>query len=233
MQVKKFNFSDLKPSTMQPEAAIKAEASGDKVFEYFGSQIKAEEPEFTKSDIKKAEDAAYKKGYEEASTQMQKTVAQNQNNVEQQILNQCNLLLQKIETANKTLQEKNSKFQEDCILLAGKIAKHIAAEAIKNDPTENIAKLFESSIKEFYSEPEIKITVNTKLLEQLSSRFNKIAIQKNFVGKINFIPDSKIPETDCSIEWGSTGLSIKHEEVIQKIDDIINEYCKSVYNKSE
>jgi flagellar biosynthesis/type III secretory pathway protein FliH len=233
MLIKKFNFADLSGGNKKPANETVKTKDDKVVFEYFGAEVKVEEPKYTESDLKKAKDEAFNKGFQDASKQSQNQLATSQTNQESQIAALCNNIIQKIESVSITLVEKNKQFQQECIELASKIAKRIAGEALKNDPHENIAKLFETSIKEFYSEPEVNVKINPKHLESLNSRFSKVAIQKNFAGKINFIPDSKINEIDCILEWANSGASIKNDEVIEKIDAIISEYCKSIYNKHE
>jgi flagellar biosynthesis/type III secretory pathway protein FliH len=228
MNIKKFSFSDL--STKKPESAEQHIAS-DKHFEFFGVRKEVEEPKYTDSDVKKITEDAFSRGYGQAKDEANAQQKLSQDNIETQIFALCNSIVTRVESSIKMLEEQNKIFQQACVQLASKIAKRIGGEALKHDPTENIARIFETSIKEFYHEESVNIKVNPKYIEELNSRFSKIAIQKNFSGKVNFIPDAKIAEFDCVIEWKNSGISLKNEELIQKVDDLITEYCKSIYSK--
>lgn len=228
MNIKKFSFSDL--SNKKP-APAEQNIVNNKSFEFFGVRKEVEEPKYTESEIRKITEDAFARGYGQAKDEANAQQKISQDNIETQVFALCNSIATRVESSIRILEEQNKIFQEACVQLASRIAKRIGGEALKQDPTENIARIFESSIKEFYHEESINIKVNPKYIDELNSRFSKIAIQKNFSGKVNFIPDAKIAEFDCVIEWQNSGISLKNEELIQKVDDLITEYCKSIYSK--
>jgi hypothetical protein len=131
------------------------------------------------------------------------------------ILENINIL---IDNNMKNNQNNIENIIKDLSNLSIIIAKKIAIAALKDNPLAEIETFFRNSLKFFQKENELKIILNTEMIDKMKSRIEELLpgfIMKN---SISFESNSNYNIYDCSIEWNNGGVDFDKDEVIKKIE---------------
>jgi flagellar biosynthesis/type III secretory pathway protein FliH len=229
MNIKPFTFQTIGSSSKsKKKAPVKIVRDNKEFILLGGKSINAEPEEFTKSQLVKREKESFDQGFQKGFEEGEAKSKNEQYALEQESINLANNMIVKLETLIAQFKKDLDQTKKNCIELASFIAKKVAHNSLDQDPTDNIAKAFESAFSLFYKEPEVVIAVNPKILENVKTKVENILKTKEFKGILNFVSDAGIEISDCKISWKNAGVEIKTAEMWQKVDEIISEYFKTI-----
>lgn len=228
MKISKLNLTDFSESNVSKQAEPVQDIS-DKEFVPFGKEEEEEEqPEYTKTQLDQKVEEAYRKGLEEGKSagvqETQQTVLTVEQNVEQSVQK----VLEALTTALSQFEEEKKSYQNDL----GKIAHHTIKKILDKKIEENFEDIIISSFEKMFpaiiKEPNISIKMNPASLEKVKSKMEKIISKNKFKGDIEFVADESLSGDVCQVEWERSGINFDLKEKIKEIDEIINEYIKSM-----
>lgn len=227
MKIFKLNLTNLdeKSST---DLIVENVGIAEEDFKPFGYKEDEEKPEYTASELKAQIQEAYQKGLTEGKNLGVQETTQAVLSVEQSAEQGVQSILTQLTTALSEIESQKAAFKQDMSKLTHHVIKKILDEKIKEDFDELILKAFEQILPIISKEPKIEIIMETNLLEKVQPKIHKVITDNKFKGEIEFIPDPSCPPETCRVEWSSSGINFDLKEKIKEIDEIINEYIKSI-----
>lgn len=230
MEVKKFEFLNLDSNSnnsVNNSQNTTTKADG-KTFRFFaGSLIEIEEKEFTKKDLDKAQEDAHQAGFNEGFKKAEAEISAKTLQVEQQNTQAISGLSETLSSIETSLSQEKNKFKQDVLNLA----KDAFIAVCNNIFDEKAADIFLNAIDEAYPiferKGKIIIKAQQNIIEKLQPKLEKSISEKENKPEITFEADDANINI-CRLEWGNSGINIDLNEKLKQIENIFNEYLKSL-----
>ncbi len=162
-------------------------------------------------------DEGYKAGIAATETKEKQLQEERGQNIQTILTDMNNRVGEFFRSYNTTIAEQISKTES----ISFEIAKKIAGDALKENPTENIKTLVKNSMEQLFDRPSVNILVNTEIVEDIKKHIESI-LSSNTDGKEVFIKGvDEVLIGDCKIEWASGGISLNTGDIIEKCRIII------------
>lgn len=173
------------------------------------------EPTFTQEQLDAAKKEAYEAGQLDGRNAMLDSLQQ-QANV---MLDSVEKKLQEVMVSSyQTWIEQLDQFHKLAYILIRKIMPHYE----ETYGAQEIIAIVEKVMEDLVKEPRLVIRVNSEVLGDLKEKFDEIAHQQAFEGKVIVMDDATLARTDCRIEWAEGGLEMSHKKIWQKIEQVMN-----------
>ena len=127
------------------------------------------------------------------------------------------------------LESQRKNLKSEGIVLAGMIARSLAASLIAREPLHEIETLFGEALNFLPDTPHIAVRLNEEVLESARDRLDTIAAERGFQGKLIFLAQSDIAPGDCRIEWAQGGIIKDHKLVDEKIRKITRQHIDASF----
>ena len=188
-------------------------------------RAKPEEPTFSESEIKAAEQsgfaAGHAKGLEEgrsaASAELQGGLEKSMSAT----LDAINGQLTQIAAMQGALRER---FERDAIEVACAIAKKTTSRIVRDAATQMIEAVVQEVLPRLLDEPRIAIRVADEILDGLTARLGELKTQTGFEGEFIIVSDPDLETANCRIEWADGGADVSYDRVWSEIDAVIEEF---------
>jgi flagellar assembly protein FliH len=105
--------------------------------------------------------------------------------------------------------------------LALAATRKLAGAALAATPEAEIAEALEAAMQQAVSEPRLLIKTAPRLAVAIEARAAKLAAEHGFEGRMQFLPDPKLRDSDCRIEWRGGGLERSHQAIDAALADLI------------
>lgn len=228
MEIKKFEFLNL---TDSPADAAQQSPNGQaegKTFRFFaGNLVEVEEKEFTKRDIEKNQKDAHQAGYNEGYKKAESEVTAKTLQVEQQNTQAIAGLSETLSSIETNLEQERTQFKQDVLTLARDAFNAVCGSIFD----EKAADIFVNAIDEAYPiferKGKIIIKAQANIIEKLQPKLEQSLAEKENKPEIIFEADEANANI-CRLEWGNSGINIDLNEKLKQIENIFNEYLKSV-----
>lgn len=162
---------------------------------------------------KKGYEEGYAKGYAAAKLASEELEKQTQ-----QTIQEIDLRLKEILEARKFEDLKKS---EDVIELALKIARKMSGNSLSENACQVVENVIIRSFEILFDEPQIVISVNSKILDGIKQRVQNLVKSEGFNSKVEILANDKIAVGSCQIQWQGGGLVTNHEAVWKDIEAMI------------
>ena len=109
------------------------------------------------------------------------------------------------------------------LLIAKKIAGHLIAE----NPAGLIETVILEALRAANKENTLTIHVPNVMAATITERVDALKTTSVFTGDIVILPSAGLHGVDCRVEWTNGGLEHCQDDVVQKIDTIIENFMKA------
>ena len=179
-------------------------------------QEKPQEPSYSQSEldaaVKSAEEKSYEKGFSAATTELQKAEA----TALEEINNRLVALLSG-EIENKRASEASAlKF---AVELVRKLLPNLEAGVAKQE----VEAFLSDNFSKFRGEKNLSFSFHPDMAAEIAPQLSKLAEKNDFEGKISVHKDINLGLSDCRVEWRNGGVERNTEEVLEKVENILNQ----------
>jgi len=194
----------------------------------FGYEANVIIPEYTTEQLEAIKTEAYGKGVSDGKNQGVTETKQQVLSVEENAENTINNALSALNQSIIDLREEKTRFKQEITKVAAYSIKKILGEKLKED----FSSLLEQSFSEIYplldKEPKLQFYVPERIRDNIEGKIKKIMQTNNYEGDIEVIADQTLTENSCKVEWDKNGIIFDYKEKIDEIDNIINEFIKTI-----
>lgn len=174
------------------------------------------EPTFSQKELlesrQKGYEEGYAKGYAGAKSEEAETAKKIKANLDDITI--------KLAAISEAVKSRNEVHLQNLAILALKIARKVAGNALKKDPYIEIENIFLNNIQMLFDEPNISISVNPELVESISERITTLAKIEGFKNNIEISGNPGIPSGSCDIKWNGGGIKSNKDEVWAQIEQL-------------
>jgi len=170
--------------------------------------------------IASAEARAYRDGYE---------AAQREAKVESD--RRAALALEEIGLAIKGIASRFSgievRMETEAVDVAVAVAHKLCSELIAAEPLGEIVALIKDCFSQLVATPHLVVRINAQLYEGARERFERLAKQSGFEGRLVILAEPEIATGDCRIEWADGGVVLERAAIEAKITELVERYMVS------
>ncbi len=182
-------------------------------------------PTFSEEELNAAKRDAYQQGHNQAQNE--------QAEVERLILEGIDNFTNSLAPVFLQYKKHCGKLRYDMPVLAFSIAKKVAGDALTNEHMAIIETAAQKTLEIIISEPEVTVTVNSRLKENLSNKIKQISSREKSAQNIKVIADDNMPVSDYRIEWKNGSLERNTEKLWQQMEKVIENMLATLTNEEE
>lgn len=190
----------------------------------FSAPHKARERAATPAEIAQqvaqAESHAYRAGYD---------AAQHEAKVESD--RRAALAFEQIGVAIQTIASRFSGVEDriatEAVDVAVAVARQLSGELVAAEPLAGVTALVADCFRHLVSTPHLVIRINEQLYEAGRDRFEQLARQSGFQGRLIVLAEPDIEAGDCKIEWADGGVVRERAAIDAKISELVESYVAS------
>jgi flagellar assembly protein FliH len=190
----------------------------------FSAPHKARERAATPAEIAQqvaqAESRAYRAGYD---------AAQHEAKVESD--RRAALAFEQIGVAIQTIASRFSGVEDriatEAVDVAVAVARQLSGELVAAEPLAGVTALVADCFRHLVSTPHLVIRINEQLYESGRDRFEQLARQSGFQGRLIVLAEPDIEAGDCKIEWADGGVVRERAAIDAKISELVESYVAS------
>jgi flagellar assembly protein FliH len=119
------------------------------------------------------------------------------------------------------------RMETEALDVALAVARKLAGELLAAEPLAGIAALVADCFRHLTATPHLVIRVNDQLYERARERFELLAGQSGFQGRLIVIAEPDIESGDCRIEWADGGVVRERAAIDAKIAELVRNYLAS------
>ncbi len=174
-----------------------------------------QEPSYSKEEldeaVKLAEEAAYEKGFQTATSD----ISARQEVLLNDIKNQLMAIFAGLEAKTATIESSALVFAIDLVKkLLPTLEQERAAAEVKNFLADNFSSFAAQDTLSFAFHPDV--------ISEVADSIGRLAEQNDFEGKIAVHKDNSLGLSDCRVEWKNGGVERKTEQLLAKVEDMVN-----------
>ena len=177
---------------------------------------KPKEPSYSQSEldaaVKSAEEQGYEKGFSSATTELQKAAA----TALEEINNRLVALLSG-EVENR--REAEASALKFAVELVRKLLPNLEVEVAKQE----VEAFLSDNFSKFRGEKNLSFSFHPDMAAEIAPQLSKLAEKNDFEGKISVHKDINMGLSDCRVEWRNGGVERNTEEVLEKVENILNQ----------
>ncbi len=203
------------------------------------AQKKEEEPEapppppsFSEEQLKAAERDAYQKGFLEGTKEGHSQAQSEHAEIDRQITEGLENFIKSINPVFAQYKAHCQQLKQNMPVLALSIAKKVAGEALSIDHIAIIEAASKQCAEIMVSEPEITVTVNSRLAPALSHKIKQLGNREK-AALVTVIPDEAIALSNYRIEWKNGSIERNIEKLWQQMDKAIGNMLATIANEEE
>ena len=107
------------------------------------------------------------------------------------------------------------------------VARQLSGELIAAEPLAGVTALVADCFRHLVSTPHLVIRINEQLYEAGRDRFEQLARQSGFQGRLIVLAEPDIEAGDCKIEWADGGVVRERAAIDAKISELVESYVAS------
>lgn len=123
--------------------------------------------------------------------------------------------------------EVENRMTAEAVDVAVAAARQLAGELVAADPLANIESLVADCFRHLVSTPHLVIRINERLYEVAQPRFEHLAKQNGFQGRLIILAEPDIEAGDCRIEWADGGVVRERAAIDARITELVRTYLAS------
>ena len=177
---------------------------------------KPKEPNYSQSEldaaVKSAEEKSYEKGFSAATTELQKAEAT--------ALEEINTRLVALLSGDvENRREAEASALKFAVELVRKILPNLEAGVAKQE----VEAFLIDNFSKFRGEKNLSFSFHPDMAAEIAPQLSKLAEKNDFEGKISVHKDINMGLSDCRVEWRNGGVERNTEEVLEKVENILNQ----------
>lgn len=200
----------------EKEPETKEEKVEDVLEEKEKEPEKPKEPSYSQSEldaaVKSAEERGYEKGFNAATTEMQKAKA----SVLEEVNNRLMALLSGEDENKREAEASALKF---AVELVRKLLPNLEAGVAKQE----VEAFLSDNFSKFRGEKNLSFSFHPDMAAEIAPQLSKLAEKNDFEGKISVHKDINLNLSDCRVEWRNGGVERNMEEVLEKVENILKQ----------
>lgn len=182
-------------------------------FDTAGSREKT----WTEDEVSEERDEAFAKGIAQGR-------AEALSGLEQQIVDANSRILAKTQSFDSAITDATRIIEDDARQLALTVGRKIGSQLLMQMREEQIELLLADALALLTNEPHVVIRVNEDMVDSFKIRFDTIADERGYKGKLIILGEPDIDEADCRIEWADGGISRDTKQLDVELDKLVSQH---------
>ena len=175
---------------------------------------KEKEPVWTEEELEHEKAEAYARGLAAGQAEALQGIEQRIADAVQHVMDRSQRMLEDVETVRAGLENEAKR-------LAIATGTKIGSEMLAQMRRQEIEAIVSDALSLLSSQPHVVIRVHEDLLEGFKQRFEAIALQNGFTGKLIILGEPDFDPSDCRVEWAEGGISRDASALASQVDEII------------
>lgn len=120
-----------------------------------------------------------------------------------------------------------ARMETEAVDVAVAVARKLCSELVAAEPLGEIIGLVRDCFSHLVSTPHLVVRINASLYEAAHERFERLAKQGGFEGRLVILAEPEIATGDCRIEWADGGVVFERAAIEAKIGELVGRYVAS------
>lgn len=178
-------------------------------------EVKEEKVTYTQEEldsrVKIARDEGYEEGFKASQSSLEVNRIELLANVDANLLN----IFEKIDA-------KVFEMEKDCAELLKAVLRKIVPGVLEEKAKEIVESFIKDNFVNIKKEAKLSFYANPEVIPYVQEVVAGLARASDFEGKISMHKDAGLGISDCRIEWEKGGVERNAEEILNKVDDVLN-----------
>jgi len=174
---------------------------------------------WTDAEVEAERDAAYRRGVDAGR-------AETLNGTESRIAELAAKAVASAAELIGALDETEAALREEAMTLALSVGRKVASELLVQLRDRETEALVGEALAMLAQQPHVVIRVNEDLVDGFRARFETIASERGFAGRLVILGDPDIADADCQIDWADGGIRRDGGDLEAKLDEIVARHLK-------
>jgi flagellar assembly protein FliH len=119
------------------------------------------------------------------------------------------------------------RMETEAVDVAIAVARKLCGELVAAEPLGEIVGLIKDCFAQLVATPHLVVRINESLYEGARERFERLAKQSGFEGRLVILAEPEIATGDCRIEWADGGVVLERAAIDAKINELVGRYIAS------
>jgi len=119
------------------------------------------------------------------------------------------------------------RMETEAVDVAIAVARKLCGELVAAEPLGEIVGLIRECFAQLVATPHLVVRINESLYEGARERFERLAKQSGFEGRLVILAEPEIATGDCRIEWADGGVVLERAAIDAKINELVGRYIAS------
>jgi len=172
------------------------------------------EPVWTEEELEREKAEAHARGLAAGQAEALQGIEQRIAETVQHVMDRAQRMIENIEAVRAGLEDEAKR-------LAIATGTKIGSEMLAQMRRQEIEAIVSDALSLLSSQPHVVIRVHEDLLEGFKQRFEAIALQNGFTGKLIILGEPDFDKSDCRVEWAEGGISRDAGALAAQVDDIV------------
>ena len=120
-----------------------------------------------------------------------------------------------------------ARMETEAVDVAIAVARKLCGELVAAEPLGEIVGLIRECFAQLVATPHLVVRINESLYEGARERFERLAKQSGFEGRLVILAEPEIATGDCRIEWADGGVVLERAAIDAKINELVGRYIAS------
>jgi flagellar assembly protein FliH len=120
-----------------------------------------------------------------------------------------------------------TRMETEAVDVAIAVARKLCGELLAAEPFGEIVGLIKDCFSHLVATPHLVVRINEQLYEGARERFERLAKQSGFEGRLVILAEPEIATGDCRIEWADGGVVLQRAAIDAKINELVGRYMAS------
>ena len=178
---------------------------------------KEKEPVWTEQELEQEKAEAYAKGLAAGQAEALQGIEQRIAETVQHVMDRAQRMIENVEAVRAGLEDEAKR-------LAIAAGTKIGSEMLAQMRRQEIEAIVSDALSLLSSQPHVVIRVHEDLLDGFKQRFEAIALQNGFAGKLIILGEPDFEKSDCRVEWAEGGISRDASALAAQVDDIVTRH---------
>lgn len=178
---------------------------------------KEKEPVWTEEELEREKAEAYARGLAAGQAEALQGIEQRIADAVQHVMDRSQRMLEDVETVRAGLENEAKR-------LAIATGTKIGSEMLAQMRRQEIEAIVSDALSLLSSQPHVVIRVHEDLLDGFKQRFEAIALQNGFAGKLIILGEPDFDPSDCRVEWAEGGISRDAGALAAQVDEIVSRH---------
>ena len=120
-----------------------------------------------------------------------------------------------------------ARMETEAVDVAIAVARKLCGELVAAEPFGEIIGLVKDCFSHLVATPHLVVRINEELYDGARERFERLAKQSGFEGRLVILAEPEIATGDCRIEWADGGVVLERATIDAKINELVGRYIAS------